>query len=107
MAAKHIVDPLDVCGICTTRLSSVSQVQYIYINEEPGAVSILVVVPSKDYSVERSLYDAQLKIIEACPNLKFNMRVFSLRGRKLLEAIVPKGRLMFVRDEIANARRAS
>jgi hypothetical protein len=79
-------------------LKTIPEIQEIYVSyDTTTSVSVLVVVPEKDFSVERAIYDKQLEIIDACPDVKFNMRVISLRGRSLSEVVAPLGEAVFRR----------
>jgi hypothetical protein len=76
-------------------LKSIPQIQEFYITHDHDSISVLVVVAQKDFCVEQSIYNKQLEIIDACPGMKFNLRVLSLRGRKLSEVITPTGKSVF------------
>jgi hypothetical protein len=84
-------------GVIEQSLKSIPQIQELYINHDSETVSVLVVVPEKDFRIEQTIYDKQLEIIDACPGVKFSLRVLSLRGRKLSDVITPTGKPVFQR----------
>jgi hypothetical protein len=95
-SAVHHTQKLDIiCG----SLSSVPEIQYLYVKEKLNSVSVLAIVPNKDFAVERTIYDMQPEIIDACPGIRFNLRVISLRGRKLSNIAMPAGKLVFQRGQ--------
>lgn len=93
MAAGSIVHP-DVGNICIESLSSIHEIQLLYIKREHESMSVLAVVQEKDFAVERRIYDRQLEILAACPDSKLELRVISLRGRKLEDVISTTGALV-------------
>jgi len=107
MAANPVVFPDDLDSICMQSLASIPEIQYLYVKEELNSASVLVVVQDKSFGIERAIYDMQPEIIDARPGIKFNLRVISLRGRKLSDVMTPRGQLLLKRDTIANESRAS
>src|SRR5215813_7075142 len=82
--------------ICNS-LKSIPQIQRLYVNVKLDSVSVLAIVPKKDFAVEHAIYERQLEIIDALPGFKFNLRVISLRGRELGDVVTPIGTLVFHR----------
>jgi hypothetical protein len=78
-------------------LVSVPEILSLYVTEEPGSVYVVAVVPEKNFTVERTVYDKQLEIIDACPGVKLSLRVISLRGRRVSDIITPSSKPLFQR----------
>lgn len=93
--------PSTVCQIAVDlrALESIPQVLQMYVSpDRGGTVSVLVVVPEKDFGVERAIYDKQPQIIDASPGVRLSLRVISLRGRRLSDVIAPLNKPVFQRN---------
>ena len=85
---------VNVDGTIQSYLSPIRAIRLLYMKKESDSISLLAVVAEKDFAVERMIYDRQLEIMDACPGLKLDLRVISLRGRELTEVISPSGTLL-------------
>ncbi|MEO8724748.1 MAG: hypothetical protein ABI383_01380 [Acidobacteriaceae bacterium] len=85
-------------AVIRQRLSQVAKVQSIFVQEGRGELGVFIVVPEKDFALEREIYDRELEIMDDCPNARFDFRVISLRGRRMEEIQHPVGELVFQQD---------
>ena len=77
--------------------SGISSVDSIFVNQHQDTFLVTIVLPEKDYEIEDSIYDLELRLMDKFPDSLFDFNVITLSGRKLTDIVTPSGQVVFYR----------
>jgi hypothetical protein len=78
-------------------LSSVADVQQVFVQASKSSLNVLIVLPHHDVQLERRLAEIQGRLSDAFPWLTIDFDIVLLQGRHLSDVVSPKGFQLFAR----------